>query len=61
MVANNQGADWRIKEALIFAIGTLRDEISDQKDLKAEMENMLKTYVLPELSSEIPLMRSRAC
>lgn len=24
---NLEGADWKIKEALMFAIGTLRDEI----------------------------------
>lgn len=28
------GADWRIKEALMYAIGTLCDEIGDQPDLK---------------------------
>jgi hypothetical protein len=35
----------------MFAIGTLQDEILGQKDMKAQMEGMLISYVLPELSS----------
>jgi importin-7 len=57
----NEGADWRIKEALMFAIGTIRDEIESQKDLKKQMEQMLMSYVLPELTSDQPFMRLRAC
>jgi len=41
-------ADWRIKEAIMFAIGTIRDEIVSQKDLKVQMEQMLLIHILPE-------------
>jgi hypothetical protein len=41
-------ADWRIKEAIMFAIGTIRDEIVSQKDLKVQMEQMLFIHILPE-------------
>lgn len=60
-IQTGEGADWRIKEALMYAIGTIRDEIASQKELKAQMEQMLQTYVLPELTSEQPFMRQRAC
>ena len=60
-VNSQEGADWRIKEALMFAIGCLKDEIESQKDLKKSMEQMLLSYVLPELTSEQPFMRLRAC
>ena len=33
--AAGQNPDWRIKEALMYTIGTLRDEIMDQKTMKA--------------------------
>ena len=45
----------------MYAIGILKDEIYTQKDLKAQMEQMLVTFVLPELNSEQPFMRLRAC
>jgi hypothetical protein len=45
----------------MFAIGTLKDEIGSQKDLKANMENMLMHYVYNELESPSPFMRQRAC
>jgi hypothetical protein len=45
----------------MFAIGTIRDEIASQKELKAQMEAMLKTHILPEFNSAQPMMRSRAC
>ena len=38
MISSGTTTDWRIKEAIIFAIGTIRDEIVSQKDLKAQME-----------------------
>ena len=37
------------------------DEINGQKDLKANMEQMLSHYVLPELTNEQSFMRLRAC
>jgi hypothetical protein len=58
---SGQGADFRIKEALMFAISCIIDEISSQKDLKANMEQMLSHYVLQELHNEQPFMRLRAC
>ena len=60
-IQSSQGVDWRIKEALMYSIGTLKDEIDTQKDLKGQMEQMLMTYILPELNSEKPFMRLRAC
>jgi hypothetical protein len=32
----------------MFAIGTIRDEIVSQKDLKVQMEQMLLIHILPE-------------
>lgn len=58
---SNAGADWRIKEALMVCIGALRSEILAQHDLKAQMEPMLMTFVLPELQSDQPFMRLGAC
>ena len=45
----------------MFAISCIIDEINSQKDLKANMEQMLMHYVMPELGSESPFMRLRAC
>ncbi len=45
----------------MFAIGTLQDEIEGQADLNEQMEQMLVQFVLPELKSEQPFMRLRAC
>ena len=47
-----EGADWRIKEALLFAITCIKDEICSVKDLKAKMEEMLYVFVFPELTSD---------
>ena len=33
-----EGADWRIKEAILWAITSIKDEICTQKDLKSQME-----------------------
>ena len=60
-IAAGEGVDFRIKEALMFAITCIIDEINSQKDLKANMEQMLQHYVLPELSNDQPFMRLRAC
>ena len=49
-----------MKEAIIYAIGSLVDQIRDQKDLKAMMEPMLLQYILPELSNPQPFLRMRA-
>ena len=34
-IASGEGADFRIKEAIMYAIGTLKDEIWGEKDLKS--------------------------
>lgn len=43
--------DWRIKEAILYAIGSLREKIDDYKELKQLMEPMMIQHVLPELKS----------
>lgn len=53
--------DWRIKEAILLAIGSLYEPIMDRKDLKSMMEPMFITHVLPELQSPQPFLRLRAC
>ena len=53
--------DWRIKEALLFSIGSLTENIGLYKDLAANIEPMLKTHVLPDFNSPHPLLKSRAC
>ena len=58
--ASNEAIDWRIKEALMLAIGIIRDEIWKQDELRNQMEEMLVRYILPELSSDQPFMRLRA-
>lgn len=45
----------------MYSIGVLCDEIERQKELKSQMEQMLTQFVLPELKSEQPFMRLRAC
>jgi hypothetical protein len=60
-IQSGQGADFRIKEALMFAISCIIDEINSQKDLRGNMEQMLQHYILPELSNDQPFMRLRAC
>ena len=60
-IAKGEGADWRIKEALMFSICVLREEIMGQKELSKQMEQMLITFVKPELLSEQPFLRMRAC
>lgn len=45
----------------MYSIGVLSDDILKQSDLKKQMEQMLIQYVKPELSSEQPFMRLRAC
>ena len=51
-VAAGEGVDWRIKEALMFSIATIREHIWKSKDLNGQMEQMLIKYILPELNSE---------
>lgn len=52
--------DWRIKEAILLAIGSLAEHMDGYKALRKMVEPMLQTFVLPELDSSIGLMKSRA-
>ena len=60
-VASGANPDWRIKEALLFSIGSLNEVISLYPDLVANIEPMLKAHVLPDFSSPHLLLKSRAC
>lgn len=44
--------DWRIKESILYAIGTLRENIDQHKDLRALMEPMMQNHVFPEFGSQ---------
>ena len=61
MLEGGEDVDWRVKEALMYAIGTLKDKIWKQEKLKGAMEDMLIRYILPELGSAQPFLRQRAC
>ena len=37
-----ENPDWRIKEAILYSIGSLRDLIDRHKDLKRSIEGMLQ-------------------
>jgi hypothetical protein len=51
---------WRIKEAILFAIGTQLEDVSAYKELQAMVEPMLGEHVLPELSNaQQPFLRMR--
>lgn len=45
----------------MYAIGMIKSNISKQADVKAQMEEYLTSYILPEFDSPYPFMRSRAC
>lgn len=50
-VAAGGNPDWRVKEALLFAMGSLNEVISLHKDLKKSIEPMLQGHVLPDFKS----------
>lgn len=60
-VSSGANPDWRIKEALLFSIGSLNEVISLYPDLVANIEPMLKAHVLPDFASQHLLLKSRAC
>lgn len=60
-IAQGHHPDWRIKEGLLCAIGHLHDLIMVYDELVTNMEPMLVQHVLPDLTSEQPFLRSRAC
>jgi len=53
--------DWRIQEALLYAIGSLRDQIWKYQEMRVQMEKILMDYVAPALKSEQAMVRARAC
>jgi hypothetical protein len=60
-VASGANPDWRIKEALLFSVGSLNETICLYPDLSKNIEPMLRTHVLPDFASNHPLLKSRAC
>lgn len=60
-IQQGEQADWRIKEALLLAVGHLADAIFKIDDLKQNMESVHMTHVISELSSAQPLLQLRAC
>lgn len=60
-VAAGGNPDWRVKEALLNAVGNLTEIIGLHKDLKGSIEPMLKAHVLPDFNSPHPMLKSRAC
>lgn len=51
---------WRIKEAILLAIGSLIEDISAFKTLRVSVEPMLMEHVLHELHNPQPFLRMRA-
>lgn len=54
-------SDWRIKEAILYSIASLYDELTAQKNIRVMLEPMMITHVLPELQSPQPFLKMRAC
>ncbi len=52
--------DWRIKEAILYAIGSLFEELQPYKSLRQTVEPMMQMFVLPELKNSQPFLRMRA-
>ena len=50
-----------MKEALLYAVGSLNEVIGLHDDLARNIEPMLKTHVMTDFQSPHPLLRSRAC
>lgn len=51
---------WRIKEAILYAIGSLLEDINAFKTLRPMVEPMLMEHVLHELQNPQPFLRMRA-
>jgi hypothetical protein len=60
-VANGATPDFRVKEALLFIVGSLEQEIARDTNLRANMEHVLKTHVAGELTGNVPFLQARAC
>ena len=55
-VAAGANPDWRVKEALLFSVGSLQGTIEKHADLAASIEPMLKAHVFPDFTSSQPLL-----
>lgn len=60
-LAAGSNPDWRVKEALLYSVGSLNETLALYKDLEKNIEPMLQTHVLPDFQSAQPLLRARAC
>jgi hypothetical protein len=60
-VANGETPDFRIKEALLFIVGSLEQEISRNVQMRDNMEQMLKSHVASELTGNVSFLKARAC
>jgi hypothetical protein len=58
--SGTSNVDWRIKEAILFAIGSIFEEIQPFKELRMTVEPMLTAYVFGELKNQQPFLRMRA-
>lgn len=58
---NQTGDDPRPKEALMHAFGLLSTHMAQTPEYQKHAEQMLITYVQPELASASPFIRARAC
>ena len=53
--------DFRVKEAILHALGNLHELISRSKELLQNIEPLLSNFAYNELSSSNPMLRARAC
>jgi hypothetical protein len=53
--------DFRVKEAVLHAIGCLNEQISQSPEMQLSIEPLLQAYVYSELTSTNAMMRARAC
>lgn len=56
-----QPLDLLLKEALLWALGILKEPIFLEENLKIQMEAILENHVLPEFKNNIGFLRARAC
>ena len=49
------------KEALLWIIGFIRDEVMDNSTISNQIEVLLEKYVLPEFKNSVGFLRARAC
>lgn len=57
---NQNVQDFRIKEALMHALGLLGEQIVEVKDIVNNVNPVLESFIFPELSSQNGFMRARA-